>query len=177
MGVLLTVAITLIVGGAVFSYVNGEATVSENRYGQAVAGSVDSLNERFVVADMAYACSPPPSPQCTSVSFYLYNNGQIALQLTSVLLYDSTHTQMSYDCTSGTCATALTGLCSAPASVISYPPSSPPIGSTMTPIPIQGNPVQFTISLPSGCTFVSGTTYYLNILGVNGNDVIYYSVK
>ena len=169
MGVLLTVAITLIVGGAVFSYVNGEATVSENRYGQAVAGSVDFLNERFVVADMAYTCSPT----CTSVSFYIYNNGQIGLQLKSVLLYDSTQTLMSYNCSSGTsCTTGLnTGSCTSSATI------APTIGSTMTPIAIQGNPVQFTISLPSGCNFISGSTYYLNIMGVNGNDVIYYSVK
>jgi len=165
MGALLTVAITLIVGGAVFSYVNGEAGVQENRYGQAVAGTVDQLNERFVVADMAFGCSS------SCVSFYIYNNGQIGLQLKSVLLYDSIQTQMNYDCNSNTsCTAALGASCTSAASI------SPSIGSSMT-IPIQGNPVLFTISLSAGCSFASGTTYYLNILGVNGNDVIYYSVK
>jgi len=166
MGALLTVAITLIVGGAVFSYVNGEATVNENRYGQAVAGSVDSLNERFVVADMAFACSPT----CNSVSFYIYNNGQIGLQLKQILLYDSTQKVMDFNCGQNSASCTSSGSCGGSATI------STPVGSAMTPIPIEGNPVQFTITL-TGCSFIGGTTYYLNILGVYGNDVIYYSVK
>jgi len=171
MGALLTVAVTLIVGAAVFSYVNGEAGVQENRYGAAVAGTVNQLNEKFVVADMAFENLGQSGCTNSCVSFYIYNNGQIGLQLKQVLLYDSIQTQMHYDCNSNLSCTAGAGTtCTSAASI------SPAIGSSMTPIAVQGNPVQFTITL-SGCSFTSGTTYYLNILGVNGDDVIYYSVR
>jgi hypothetical protein len=113
---------------------------------------------------MAFGCGS------SCVTFYIYNNGQIGLQLKTVLLYDSTRAQINYNC-------SLNSLCTGTGGCVSSAAILPAIGSSMTPIAIQGNPVQFTITLPAGCNFISGTTYYLNILGANGNDVIYYSVK
>ena len=45
----LTIAITLIAGAALFGYVNGQAATSESNLGNAVGGNVNFLNERFVV--------------------------------------------------------------------------------------------------------------------------------
>jgi hypothetical protein len=165
-----TIAITLIAGFALWGYVNGQAAASENGIGVANAANVNYLNERFVISDMGFG------PNNHTLGFFLYNNGEVGLRITQVLLYDRAvpHT-VYYNFTggSGTCEKNL-GLCAclSPASI------SPAIGSGMTPLPSQGDPSLYTINLEGSglkCQFTPGTTYYLVVTGLYGNVVVSYA--
>ena len=170
-GAVLTIAITLIAGAALFGYVNDEAAVNERQYGQAVGGTVNFLNERFAVVNMAF-----PSPD--SVEIWLYNDGQLNLQVTQITLYDGSESQMNlaysgYSSSTST-ETANGGFCDS----IDIPSSSLTTNPTLSSVsaPAGTTPLEITLQLPAGCTLTSGLTYDVNVLGVHGNDVIYYSV-
>jgi flagellin-like protein len=145
-GTILTIAITLIAGFAVFGYINDQATVSEGQYGQAVAGAVNSVRESFVIIDMSV------SQQCTSgVNMWIYNNGEVSLQIVQVLLYDTSNSTNSVQLL-------------AP-----------------TPILPQASPTPLHLRVPSGlpsslCPFTSGHTYLVKVTGLYGDVVSYYTV-
>ena len=90
MGTLIMVTITLIAGAAVFGWINGQASNSESAYGQSVANNVNFLKERFVVVTQSFGTSPSGSAcsgspvQCSLMTFWLYNSGQVDFTLYSV---------------------------------------------------------------------------------------------
>ena len=103
MGTLLMVTITLIAGAAVFGWINGQANSSETAYGASVANNIDFLREHFVVVTQSFAASPPstssacstvggtnPNYECTLLTFWPYNSGQIAFSLFSVRIQNLT---------------------------------------------------------------------------------------
>lgn len=163
---LLTIAITIIAGAAVFGYANSQANVTERQYGTAVGNSVQSLEERFTVVQMNYTSS--------KVTIWLYNMGSINFSPVQVLLYNNGRSlYLLYNATK----------------VISYQPTgcatvSPP-GSDESPLvwnaktssglAVSMQSVQkLTLALPCASeSFASGSTYTINILGLYGNYVTY----
>jgi hypothetical protein len=43
--------------------------------------------------------------------------------------------------------------------------------------PQLASPTSLSLSVPSGCSFTPGTTYYVNVLAQFGNQVVYYAAK
>jgi hypothetical protein len=183
----MTIAITLIAGAALFGYVNNEAAVNEKLYGQAVAGTVNFLNEQFVVVDMAV------TPASHTVTLVIYNNGQEGLNITSVLLYDQqpfssgnsldvAYSLGSPPAVSG-CGSVDDGTVTG-AATITIGTSIVPMGTAF--IAPQSNPVTLTLTLPNACIIATPapsagdpdtTTYYADVTGVQGNVVIDYAVN
>ena len=167
-GSLLAIAITIIAGAAVFGYVNTQAGVTERQLGSGVGATVNYLQERFVVVDMYFASA-------SQVTVYVYNNGNIALFPIEIILYNSGRTlYLTY--TASTVAYTAPSCGSFTAST-SY--ENPLLWSTATSSGIQVSIQSFqaiTLTLPtcSGASFVSGTTYVVNVVGLYGNNVIYY---
>jgi flagellin-like protein len=154
----LLVAITLISGAALFGYVNGQAAGSENQLGAANEANVNFLKERFVIVDVNFSQSNPS----TSISIWIYNNGVVTLNITQIELYNNARSMDIF---------------------YQHHPSSTsctlrPLPAYSLPAPLS-NPLKITLILPSGCasesSFASGTTYYVNSLGVFGNIVVYSS--
>ncbi len=175
-GTVLTIAITLIAGFAVFGYINAQAAVNEDQYGQAVAGSVNSLRESFVLVDMSFSYSGCPGGGTSCVNLWIYNNGGVTLQLRQISLYDSTKSQtyVTYaDSPSGSgCGTAA----SPSTGSASYAQNGLPFsfGQSGNVIGSGSSPVELTLSLPAGCSLAgqgSNTTYYVTVLGLYGNVV------
>jgi hypothetical protein len=173
MGAVITVAITLIAGAALFGYVNAEASRSENNLGVANAANVNFLNEKFVVVDMAVP--PLGSPGCTtstcSANIWIYNNGHLTLSIEQIVLYDRTKSfHVTFD------GSPSGGNCAGNGQATYYPAGSPApflFGGGGTEIVNGTSPVQITLTLSSPCTFAPGTTYYANVLGVYGNVMVY----
>lgn len=103
MGTLIMVTITLIAGAAVFGWINGQANSSETAYGASVANNINFLRERFVIVTQSFAASPPstssacstvggtsPNYECTLLTFWPYNAGQITFTLYSVRIQNLT---------------------------------------------------------------------------------------
>jgi len=85
----LTIAITIIAGAALFGYVNAQASNSENALGNANALNVNFLNEHFVIAQIVYDRSPPTSSTTSSITIYLYNSGHVTDNIASIELFNS----------------------------------------------------------------------------------------
>jgi len=66
------ITVTLVVGFAVFSFVNSEAAVASGAMGQSTASYVNYLKERFVITNVAF--NYPTSGQ---VTIWFYNNGAV----------------------------------------------------------------------------------------------------
>jgi hypothetical protein len=168
-GALLSLAITVIAGAAVFGYVNTQAGVTERQYGASVGGTVQFLEERFTVVQLNYTSS--------KVTIWLYNMGQINLSPVQILVYNNGRsTYLMYNAT--TVVSYGPKPCTAPASGNENPVLWNPRTSTGLAVPIQ-TVQKVTLTLPScsGASFVSGTTYTVSILGVNGNVVVYYQTR
>src|SRR2546427_10783407 len=85
-GTLMTMAITLVAGTAVFGYVRNQANVSELAYGQNVGGTLNFLQEKFVIPLVSYSSN--------SVTIYVYNNGGATDQFTQFKVYGQTRSPM-----------------------------------------------------------------------------------
>jgi flagellin-like protein len=161
-----TIAITIIAGAAVFGYVNGAAGVNESKLANSVGGNVQYLEERFSVVQLNYSSS--------TVTVWLYNMGQVNLSPVQVLVYNNGRSNyLLYNATK----------------IISYKPSScTTAASTTYENPLMWNPktgsglssavqtvTKLTLALPvcSGASFSSGSTYTVSVLAVNGNLVVY----
>jgi len=196
-GTLLTIAITLITGSAVWGYINVQAGTSELSYANTVGGTDNFLAENFKVSDISFSTLTAKGGSCTSgycsIVFYLYNVGLVSDQISQVrlsdtagqvnILYNFTKTGSGgqfqfvgnylYDLLSATntkCKTAAD----------SY--ESPVL--TAVTIPVQNaRAVTLTIpNSPSSCpsfgqTFKSGTTYILRIVGLYGSAKTEYQTK
>lgn len=172
----LTISITLMAGFGVFGYVNSQAGVTENQYGQAVGQTVQYLEERLVVAQFAFSSG--------ALTIYLYNNGRINLQIAQVEVYDSAKSAIDvvYSATGATDLLHSGCTVSTPSSV-----ETPVLGTgssafslaALTTVP----PLKLTLpnqsmnpSCPSSPSWVSGTAYYGKITALYGNQVVYYQV-
>ncbi|MDG6982834.1 MAG: hypothetical protein JRM74_05195 [Nitrososphaerota archaeon] len=78
----LLIAITLITGFAVWGYVDGQAGTTEQVYGQSVGATANYLQEKFVVVSMDLSAG-------SAATIWLYNSGNIRLQLVQVRFSDS----------------------------------------------------------------------------------------
>lgn len=169
MAAVLTIAITLIAGAALFGYINGQAAASENKLGQAAGGNADFLSEKFVVVQMSFSSTcVSPSPNCAIL--WVYNNGQVDLKMKWIHLYNGSRTgdnvplDFTYDSSS-----SLGGTCSKGTGAMSP-------GFSLD-VPQKSNPTSVNLFISSTCTFTSGTTYYVNVLAQFGNNVVYFAVR
>jgi len=79
------ITVTLVVGFAVFAFVNSEAAVASGAFGQSTASYVNCLRERFVITNVAF--NYPSSGQ---VRVWFYNNGAINTQIVEIYIGTST---------------------------------------------------------------------------------------
>jgi hypothetical protein len=181
MAAIITIAITLIAGAALFGFVNGQAASSENSLGVANAANVNFLNERFVVPQVAF------SQGGGSATLYIYNNGEVENNFASVEVYCSS-TSSGLPCRSDLDVTYYvhtgnnfvidnneignTG-CNVTARGLESPLLSAfrvPLGSVSL--------ASFTLPQDWGCVsvgpFTSGTVYGFQVVGQFGNIVTYY---
>jgi len=165
----MTMAITLVAGTAVFGYVRNQANVSELAYGQNVGGTLNFLQEKFVIPLVSYSSN--------SVTIYVYNNGGATDQFTQLEVYGPTRSAMDivYDANYATVnnpascrgQTAAAGL------------ETPLLGVLPTAFSVKVNyDGSITMRLPtcSGLSFQPGNTYFVKVLGQYGNTAVYSQV-
>jgi flagellin-like protein len=169
MAAVLTIAITLVAGAALFSYVNSEASNSESQLGNANAANVNFLNEKFTVVNLAIQANG------NNAYIWIYNNGNIALQLGQISLYQSN--KFSIDTVFNNINRVGNTGCISPSgngTATSTATGAPFVfGSAGTQIPKESNPYELTLTLAPGCSFASGTTYFASVVGFYGNVVVY----
>jgi hypothetical protein len=176
-GTVLAIAITVIAGAGVWGYVRSQAGLSEQALGNSVLNNNNFLQEHFAVEDLYYGTS-------TSATLWVYNTGNVNLQVLSIrlvgpsgtmnLLFNytqsgSTKTDYVFDLRS-----SLTGKCKTAAS--SY--ESPLISATVVKTT---NAQLYTLTIPPtqsncpsyGSTFTTGNTYSVIVTGVYGNVQTY----
>jgi len=184
-GTLLMVGITLVAGFAIFGFVNGQAGVSENQYGESVANNVNYLRENFVLVNVQFsyngaACSLSGGQHyCNQVAVSIYNNGAVTLNIKQIVLDTLSTTSVS-----GASVPALY-LNATTASTTAYS-TNPPVGTakysctgsgipstaiTQSAVP----PKVFTVTLPTcvGLTsgIMDGGAYQIQVVGAFGNVV------
>ncbi|QQG49310.1 MAG: hypothetical protein HY247_03090 [archaeon] len=79
---LITIAITLIGGVAAIGFVNGQLATSGSQLGASVGSNINALREKFVVPFSSF----PNTTAGNSLNLWIYNNGKVALNITSVLI-------------------------------------------------------------------------------------------
>ncbi len=180
-GSVLAIAITIIAGSGVWSYINSQAAVTETALGKGVGSTTGYISEQMKVIDLYYGSS-------TSTTMWLLNTGSATLQLFRIRLYDSAgliNIQFNYTLSGPTKTDYVYDLRSSLASKCKTAASSyetPTISSYALKL-LNAQSIQLTIppvqlGCPSyGLLFVSGTTYTLVITGLNGNSVTYWQVK
>ena len=177
---LLTIAITIISGAAVFSYVNSQAGVTEKLYGQSVGTVVNLMQEKFVVFDLSY-------PAANQISIYIFNTGQAGLQPFSVRVHNPTNTfnvMYNYTTSGGTKTDYVYDLKGTSACKVAASSKESPLLSTLTVPMTVTNVVTLTIPpTQSGCPsygstpFQTGSVYSVTVLGLYGNSVTASQVK
>ena len=163
----MTIAVTLVAGTTVFGYVRSQANLSELALSQNVGGTLNLLQERFVVPLVSFSSN--------SVTIYIYNNGQTADQFTQLEVYGPTRSAMDivYDTNYATVNTPAACRGQTPAGTL----ETPPLGASTTSFSVKVNYVaSITIKLPTcgGLSFQPGVTYFVKILGQYGNTAVYY---
>jgi hypothetical protein len=177
--------VTLIAGAALFGYVNAQAVANETRLGAAAGATADYLAEKFVIVDLDFSAN--------NVSIWLYNNGQIDLQLKYVAIYSG----MSGN---GPCTNCFY-LNYTDSPTLPFPDCSPlPQGALTLPsastdnngrkfespttisnftLGQESSVFRLTLNLPSGCSLSysqsSSSSTYVEIMGINGNQVSSYA--
>src|SRR2546427_10177239 len=81
-GTLMTMAITLAAGATVFGYVRSQAKLSELALSQNVGGTLNFLQQRFVIPLVRYTSN--------SITIYIYNNCKATNQFTQLEAYRPT---------------------------------------------------------------------------------------
>ena len=159
-------AITLVAGTAVFGYVRTQANISELAYGQNVGGTLNFLQERFVIPLVSYTSN--------TVTVYIYNNGQIVDQFTQLEVYGPTRSAMDivYDANYATVNNPASCRGQTPGGNLETPPLGPYPSSFSVKINYDGS---VTLKLPTctGLSFQPGVTYFVKILGQYGNTAVY----
>lgn len=82
---LITLVLTVITGAAVFSYVNAQASISAQSYGQIVGTYVEQLREKFVITNVAFNY-----PSTGQVRIWFYNYGDIDTKIMQLYIGTST---------------------------------------------------------------------------------------
>ena len=181
-GTLIMVAITLVAGAAAFGWVNGQAGVSENVYGQSAAAGSNYLREHFAPVTSTFGgtgaggtCSGTlPNRVCTTASFWVFNNGQLAFTLSSLQIQSPkgspNYLYIVYTATGFTAYSSPTG------PTISCSPSTPGFSPTTT-VPIgtlSSTPYSVTIPNCNGVNDIFvGQSYIITMTGLYGNVVSY----
>ena len=163
----MTMAITLAAGATVFGYVRSQANISELALSQNVGGTLNFLQERFVIPLVSYTSN--------SITIYIYNNGQATDQFTQLEVYGPTRLAMDivYDANYATVNNPPSCRGQTPAGTL----ETPPLGASTTSFSVKVNYVaSITIKLPTcgGLSFQPGVTYFVKILGQYGNTAVYY---
>ena len=171
----LTVAITIVAGAAVFGYVNAQSGVSENQLGQAAGAVNNYLSEQYSVVNINFTAS--------SMSLWFYNYGGINLQPVQFQLYNASKSLfVQFNATKvvnldnpGGCNVAATSY-EHPLLYNALPGGSNPGGVVNI---ARGAIAKITFTLPSciSTTFTSGRTYYASVTGLYGNTVQYYETR
>lgn len=167
-GTVLTIAITIMAGSAVFGYVNGQAGVSEQAYGQSALGAVEALKESYVPFNMVFTS--------TTVSVYFYNSGTTAFYPVQLTIYDGAKAlDVLYSPTQFVNLNNPSGCTKSPSSsYLSQPLYNPAASSQPSNVYglAQGGISYITLTLTCSLTFnTSGTIYYLLVTGLYGNTV------
>ncbi len=167
-GTMLLLAMTLVAGFALFGFVRAQASISELSYAQSVGGTMSYLQERFVIPLVSYTSS--------SVTVYIYTNGQTPTQFAQVEVYGPSRSAMDvvYDANNVTV--------SSPAScrgqtTASSSNESPMLGTSGSSLTVKVSYVAtIVLTLPScpGLSFQPGSTYFVALLGIYGNSAVYY---
>ncbi len=162
----MTMAITIVASTAVFGYVRTQANVSELAYGQNVGGTLNFLQERFVIPLVSYTSN--------SVTIYIYNNGQTVDQFTQIEVYGPTRSAMDvvYDANYATVNNPVSCRGQSPGGNL----ETPPLGVFQSSFSVKVNYASsITIKLPTcaGLIFLPGVTYFVKILGQYGNTAAY----
>ncbi len=171
-GVVLTIAITIITGTAVFGYVNGQAGVSERAYGQSSQNAVQALQEKFVPFNMVFTSS--------AVSIYFYNTGATTLYPVQTTIYDGAKAlYVLYTPTQVVNLNNPSGCTVSPSSsYLSQPLYNPAASSQPSNVYglVQGGISYLILTLPSSCSLqfsTSNTIYYILVTGLYGNTVAF----
>lgn len=168
----LTIAITIITGTAVFGYVNNQAGLSENAYGQNSVSAIEALQENFAPFNMGFTS--------TAVSIYFYNSGATRFYPVQVTIYDSAKAlDVLYTPTEVVNLNNPSSCTESPSSsFLSHPLYDPSAGSQPSGVYgiAPGGISYLTLTLPSSCSLsfsTSGTIYYLVVTGLHGNTVTF----
>ena len=197
-GTVLVASMTLIAGAAIYGYVNGQASVASQAYGQAVGNSVQYLEEKFTVVDVVASNVTCGTSTCASFTLWIYNTGRIELSLFQVRLYDpatpskwALDLMYNYSAVGGSSVDKITDLaggaskCSIAATSYESPAFtgasafSAQIGDSATIQLI----VPPTSAAPAGATcpsfgqLVHTDAYYATVVGLYGNSVTYSQVE
>jgi hypothetical protein len=189
-GTLLSVAITLVAGAAVWGFVNQQAGASATSYANNVAATDNFLNEQFKIVDMSFPAvgTCPGSNSAYCLSFWIYNTGNVVFQPASVRLYDSAkaiNIIFYSKCPTGSTANCVVDLLSSPVCTIA---ASTYESTTMSSFSLKQTNLQYlTLTIPPtqtqqvctsdpsfGQAMSSGTTYSVTLTGVYGNSLTYY---
>ncbi|MDA4123926.1 MAG: hypothetical protein OK438_00555 [Thaumarchaeota archaeon] len=183
MGTLIMVSITLVAGAAVFGWVNGQAGVSENAYGQSAANGINYLREHFVPVTTTFSGTGPGgictgSPTiCTGANFWVFNNGQLAFTLRSIQIQSAPNAPSSNLLNIVFNSTKFTAYNNAtPPVVLSCSPRTPGFSfSGINPVPVGTlTTSSYSITIPS-CVGVNpiavGQGYIVTMTGLFGNVV------
>lgn len=162
---LLMIVVTLIAGAAVLGWVNGQAGSSERAYGNSAANNINNLNERFSAESQVFstaagaACNGPngasgTGPGCTSVSFYLYNNGAMTFTLRSIQIVSTSLNPNPLNIVFYT-ACQSSGNCPSPAGTET---ATQPVSCNPTPVYVSN--AQYSASPPTGFYVVTPPSTY-----------------
>ena len=159
---------TMVAGFAIFGYVNSQAGVSELSYAQSVGGTMSFLQERFVTSLVTYTSS--------SITVYIYTNGQIPSQFAQIEVYGPTRASMDVVYTANTVTVSNPPACQGQTAA-STSNESPMLGTGASDLSVKVNNVgTIVLTLPTcaGLSFQAGNTYFVSLLGRYGNTAVYY---
>jgi hypothetical protein len=167
---MLLLAMTIIAGFALFGFVRDQAGISELSYAQSVGGTNSYLAERFVVTLLSFTS--------TSVSVYLYTNGQIPTQVAQIEVYGPTRGALDVVYDAAHVTTTNPPSCAGQiAATSSY--ETPMLGAGTGTFDEQVNyAAAVTLTLPTcaALAFTPGDVYFVDVVGMNGNTAVYYQV-
>ena len=165
----MTIAVTLVAGTTVFGYVRSQANLSELALSQNIGGTLNLLQERFVIPLVSYTSN--------SITIYIYNNGQATGKFTQIEVYGPTRSAMDivYDTNYATVSNPPACRGQTPAGTLETPPLGANTGSFSVKVNYDGS---LTLTLPtcSGLSFLPGNTYFVKVLGQYGNTAVYSQV-
>lgn len=149
-GTVIIVAVTLVVGFAVMSFVRTESAASTSALGASSSSYTNQLRERFVITNLAFDITYSGGSFVSSsgyITFWVYNNGNITAGIIQVFI--------------GKSPTSLT-----PVSSFSLNPTTIPIS--------QGGFVYFRYNATGP---VEPGTYYIKAVSQFGNSMTYMDKK